>query len=142
MSTSLVRKSLDILGCDDDDVKRGRKRRAKKSEGVLDLIPANQRIHNNKKGKKEQNICPSRSKKIGIKEAKLRLSTKIDETDKNIERLLLLSGNRIDPETSEKLLKRALKRRYVLKETEPAESEQTAFTEEDFKQFEKEYQVA
>ena len=37
------------------------------------------------------------------------------------------------------LLTRALKKKYVPKEKKSKESETTAFTEEDFKKFEKEY---
>lgn len=37
------------------------------------------------------------------------------------------------------LLSRALRKRYIPKEKKPKEPEATAFTEEDFKKFEKEY---
>lgn len=48
-------------------------------------------------------IVISRVSKTTIEEAKLKLSKKTDKTEKNIERLLLLSSNRIDPETSDKV---------------------------------------
>ncbi|XP_012261927.2 active regulator of SIRT1-like [Athalia rosae] len=139
MSTSLVRQSLDIVGVD-DDVRAARKKKPGKSQDILHMIPQNHRLLN-KQGKKEAKTAINCTAKTTIGKARQKLNQKSDQTEKNIKQLLLLSSNRIDPETSDKLLNRALTRRYIPKNNEPEVPEETAFTEEDFKKFEKEYHL-
>lgn len=74
-----------------------------------------------------------------MEEAKKRQSSRVDPTEENVKRLLRLSSQTLDPETSEHLFGRALKKSYVPKEPLQPEEEKTAFTEEDFKKFEEEY---
>lgn len=136
MSKFLVQKSLELLDFD-KEVKQGKVKKRKRDKGIFDLIPVNHRLTSNR-SKSNKNIVIERSSKLNINEAKKRLEAKSDPTEENIKKLLLLGNNRIDPETADRLIERAVKKRYLLKE-DPKEEETTAFTEEDFKNFEKEY---
>ncbi|XP_043288056.1 active regulator of SIRT1-like [Venturia canescens] len=138
MSKSLVRTSLELFGYENDLTKDTKKRRRKRSEGALDLIPVNHRIvlKNNKK----ETVKLHRTGGPSFREVEGRRSLNVDSTEKNIERLLLLSGQKINQETSEKLMRRAAKKSYESAAQNKSETEEsTAFTEEDFKKFEEEY---
>ena len=76
--------------------------------------------------------------KLTVHEAKKHLESKVDPTEENVRKLLLLSSSHLDFETSEKLINRALTKSHPKKEKK-REPESTAFTEEDFATFEKEY---
>ncbi|XP_016841385.1 nicotinamide riboside kinase isoform X2 [Nasonia vitripennis] len=139
MSNALVRKSLELISFETDVIKDKRKKKKTKSSGALDLIPVNHRIISKNK-KKGSTVLLKRSSKITVYDAKKQLETKSDPTEENVKRLLLLSGNRLDSDTSEKLLSRASKKLiHKKKEEKPVEEERTVFTEEDFKKFEAEY---
>ncbi|KAF3428459.1 hypothetical protein E2986_08104 [Frieseomelitta varia] len=141
MSNSLVRKGLEILGYE-NHVKQGYKKKKKrkhiKYKGSLDLIPSKHRILS-KTDKTDLSTILGQSSRVTVYETQKKLAAQKDLTDENVERLLTFSNNRIDPNTTNKLLTRALKKKYVPKEKKSKESETTAFTEEDFKKFEKEY---
>ncbi|XP_033350753.1 active regulator of SIRT1-like [Bombus vosnesenskii] len=138
MSNSLVRKGLDLLGYEKSVKQEKKKRKHVKYKGSLDLIPPKHRIFS-KNDKTDLGTILGRSSKVTVYETQKKLAAKVDPTDENVQRLLLLSTNRIDPNTTNKLLSRALRKRYIPKEKKPKEPEATAFTEEDFKKFEKEY---
>lgn len=141
MSNSLVHKSLELLSYEKDTHKEQKKRKKRKDaryKGVLDLIPTKHRIIS-KHDKTDFDTVLARSSKTTVYETQKRIATQQDPTDKNVQRLLLLSSNRIKPETASKLLHRAVKKRYTQRQEKPKEPEETAFTEEDFKKFEQEY---
>ncbi|CAD1480140.1 unnamed protein product, partial [Heterotrigona itama] len=80
------------------------------------------------------------SSRVTVYETQKKLAAQRDPTDENVKRLLIFSNNHINPDTTNKLLTRALKKKYIPKEKpKEAPEETTAFTEEDFKKFEKEY---
>jgi len=134
MSNSLVRASLELFGYENTLKQDKKKRRKNKSKGPLDLIPINHRVIG--KTSKNEAITLKRSSKITVHEAKKRLQSKVDPTEENVKTLLLLSGSKIEPDTASKLFNRALKIDEPAKKTA---EETTAFTEEDFENFEKEY---
>ncbi|GAB1866285.1 Active regulator of SIRT1 [Camponotus japonicus] len=137
MSTSLVHKSLELLNYEEDlrkELKKRRKCKDTRYKGVLDLIPTQHRIIS-----KHDKTDFARSSKTTVYETQKRIAAQQDSTDKNVQRLLLLSSNRINSETANKLLQRAVKERYIHQQEKPKESEETVFTEEDFKKFEQEY---
>ncbi|KOC60065.1 Active regulator of SIRT1 [Habropoda laboriosa] len=138
MSNSLVRKGLELLGYEKGIKQEKKKRKHIKYKGTLDLIPAKHRILS-KNDKTDLGTILGRSSKVTVYETQKKLATREDPTDKNVQRLLMLSTNRIDQDTANKLLDRAVKQRYIPKARKPKESETTAFTEEDFKKFEQEY---
>ncbi|CAK9806750.1 Active regulator of SIRT1 [Anthophora plagiata] len=138
MSNSLVRKGLELLGYEKSVKQEKKKRKHIKYKGTLDLIPAKHRILF-KNAETDLGTILGRSSKVTVYETQKKLATQEDPTDKNVQRLLMLSTNRIDQETSSKLLDRAIKKRYIPKAQKPKEPETTAFTEEDFKKFEQEY---
>lgn len=142
MSNSLVHKSLELLGYEKDSQKEQRKRKRRKDirryKGVLDLIPTKHRIVS-KNDKTDLNTILERSSKTTVYETQKRLAIQKDPTDENVQRLLLLSSNLINPGTANKLLQRAVGKRYIKQQEKLKESEETAFTEEDFKKFEQEY---
>lgn len=138
MSNSLVRKGLELMGCEKSIKQERKKRKHIKYKGTLDLIPPKHRILS-KNDKTDLGTIFGRSSKITVYETQKKLAAQKDSTDKNIQKLLILSNNRIDPNTTNKLLERALKKKYIPEVKKPKESETTAFTEEDFKKFEKEY---
>ncbi|XP_012229412.1 active regulator of SIRT1-like [Linepithema humile] len=141
MSNLLVHKSLELLGYEKDlhkEHKKKKKRKNIKYKGVLDLIPAKHRI-TSKNDKTDLGTILGRSSKTTVYETQKRIATQQDPTDENVQRLLLLSNNRINPETASKLLHRAVKKKYSPQEEKPKEPEKTVFTEEDFKKFEQEY---
>ncbi|XP_051174685.1 uncharacterized protein LOC127290253 [Leptopilina boulardi] len=133
MSNSLVQKSLDILNSE-KVVKQGKVRRADK--GILDLIPVNHRL-TSKRSKSRKDIL-KRPNRVTVYEAKKQLEVKSDPTEENIKKLLSFGKTTIDFKTADKLLERALRKRYISKE-EVKETETTVFTEEDRKKFELEY---
>ncbi|CAL1676506.1 unnamed protein product [Lasius platythorax] len=141
MSNSLVHKSLELLGYEKDLHKEQKKRKKRKDtryKGVLDLIPTKHRIIS-KHEKTDFGTVLTRSSKTTVYETQKRIAAQQDPTDENVQRLLLLSSNRINPETTNKLLHRAVRKRYIQQKKKPKEPEETAFTEEDFKKFEQEY---
>ncbi|XP_072753686.1 uncharacterized protein [Anoplolepis gracilipes] len=141
MSNSLVHKSLELLSYEKNPQKEQKKRKKRKDvryKGILDLIPTKHRIIS-KHDNTDSDTVLVRSSKTTVYETQKRIATHQDPTDENIQRLLLLSNNRINPETANKLLHRAVKKRYTRQQEKPKESEETAFTEEDFKKFEQEY---
>ncbi|KAF7991338.1 hypothetical protein HCN44_002900 [Aphidius gifuensis] len=136
MSASLVYASLDLVDAD-NNLNKDKKKKSCKSRGALDLIPLNHRLTNNKKGKKS---IIQRSSKINVHEAKKQIQQYKDPTNDNVQRLLLLSSSKINPDVSDKIIERALKRRIIKKEVKKVEEEvKTVFTEEDFQNFEAEY---
>ncbi|XP_018303446.1 active regulator of SIRT1 [Mycetomoellerius zeteki] len=140
MSNSLVHKSLELLGYEEDLQREQRKKKKRKDiryKGALDLIPTKHRIIS-KNDKTDLDTILGRSSKTTVYETQKRLATQKDPTDENVQRLLLLSSNRIDAKTANNLLQRAVGKRYIQQE-KPKKSEETAFTEEDFKNFEQEY---
>lgn len=141
MSKLLVHKSLELLGYDKDlhkEQKKKKKRKSMKYKGALDLIPAKHRIIS-KNDKTDLGTILKRSSKTTVYETQKRIATQQDPTDENVQRLLLLSSNRIKPKTVNNLLRRAVKKKYIPQQQKPKEPEETAFTEEDFKKFEQEY---
>ncbi|KYM90398.1 hypothetical protein ALC53_01830 [Atta colombica] len=140
MSNSLVHKSLELLGYEEDSQREQRKKKKRKDiryKGALDLIPIKHRIIS-KNDKTELDTILGRSSKTTVYETQKRLATLKDPTDENIQRLLLFSSNRINAETANNLLQRAVGKKYIQQE-KFKKSEETAFTEEDFKNFEQEY---
>lgn len=80
--------------------------------------------------------------KITIKQAKNTIIRKKDKISENVRKLLLMqSAPKLSDEATETLLRRARTQRYVIPEKKPVEESTTAFTEEDFLKFEKEYFV-
>ncbi|KZC13481.1 PREDICTED: active regulator of SIRT1-like [Dufourea novaeangliae] len=138
MSNSLVRKGLELLGYEKNIKQEKKKRKHIKYKGTLDLIPTKHRILS-KNDKTDLGTVLGRSSKVTIYETKKRLAAQEDPTNENVQRLLMLSSNHIDSNTTDKLLNRAVKKRYIPKKEKPKEPEVTAFTEEDFKMFEQEY---
>lgn len=138
MSNSLVRKGLELLGYEETLKQEKRKRKHTKYKGALDLIPPKHRILS-RNDKTDLGTILGRSSKVTVYETKKKLATAKDPTDENVQRLLMLSTNRIDSKLADKLLDRAVKKRYIPKKEKPKEPEATAFTEEDFKKFEQEY---
>lgn len=138
MSNSLVRKGLELLGYEKGVKQEKKKRKHVKYKGTLDLIPPKHRILS-KNDKTDLGTILGRSSKVTVYETKKKLAAQEDPVNENVQRLLMLSTNRIDPNTANKLLNRAVKKRYIPKSKKPKEPEATAFTEEDFKKFEKEY---
>ncbi|KAG7205427.1 hypothetical protein KM043_007420 [Ampulex compressa] len=138
MSNSLVRKGLELLGYDNDPKQEKKKRKYTKYKGALDLIPTKHRIIS-KNDTTDLGSILGRSGKTTVYETRKRITARKDPTEENVRRLLTLSSSRIDPETADKLLNRAVKKRYIPKEEKPKETEKTVFTEEDFKKFEEEY---
>ncbi|XP_043486140.1 active regulator of SIRT1-like [Polistes fuscatus] len=139
MSNSLVRKSLELSGY--NDFKKEKKKKKNKHngyKGTLELIPAKHRIVSSKEKTNINNIF-GWSKKVNIEEAKKRLESKKDLTEENVQNLLLLSSNHLDQHMVDKVLKRAVEKRYTKKLKKKKKQESTVFTEEDFKKFEEEY---
>ncbi|XP_033209138.1 active regulator of SIRT1-like [Belonocnema kinseyi] len=136
MSNSLVHKSLELLEYE-QEIKQGKSKKRSKNKGILDLIPTNHRLTSKRKKSKTETPV-NRSSRLNIYEAKKRLEAKTDPTEGNIKKLLLLGNSRLDSETADKLIERAVKKRYIHKE-EKREEQTTVFTEEDFKKFEQEY---
>ncbi|KYN32233.1 hypothetical protein ALC56_13611 [Trachymyrmex septentrionalis] len=140
MSNSLVHKSLELLGYEEDSQREQRKKKKRKDiryKGALDLIPTKHRIIS-KNDKTDLDTILNRSSKTTVYETQKRLATLKDPTDENVQRLLLFSSNRINAETANILLQRAVGKKYIQQE-KLKKSEETAFTEEDFKNFEQEY---
>lgn len=133
MSNSLVQKSLEILNSE-KPVKQGKIKRTDK--GILGLIPVNHRL-TSKRDKSRKDIL-KRPNRVTVYEARKQLEVKSDPTEENIKKLLSLGKTNIDSETAEKLLQRAVKKRYIYKE-EKQKEETTVFTEEDRRKFEAEY---
>lgn len=138
MSNTLVRKGLELLGYEKLSKQEKKKRKHVKYKGALDLIPAKHRVLS-KNDQTDLGTVLGRSSKVTVYETQKRLAVREDSVDKNVQRLLKLSTNRIDPNIANKLLTRATRKRYVPKIEKPKERETTAFTEEDFKKFEEEY---
>ena len=138
MSNSLVRKGLELLGYEKTVKQEKKKRKHTNYKGTLDLIPAKHRIVS-KNDKTDLGTILGRSSKVTVYETKKKLTAQENSTDKNVKKLLVLSNNRMDPNTVNKLLDRAVKKRYIPKPHKSKGPETTAFTEEDFKKFEKEY---
>ncbi|XP_031839848.1 uncharacterized protein LOC116430193 [Nomia melanderi] len=138
MSNLLVRKGLEILGHEENLKQEKKKRKHVKYKGTLDLIPPKHRILS-KDDKTDLGTILGRSSKITVYETKKKITGLKDPTDENVEKLLMLSTNRIESNTAEKFLNRATKKKYISKKQKPKEPEATAFTEEDFKKFEQEY---
>ncbi|KAL2714426.1 active regulator of SIRT1-like isoform X1 [Vespula squamosa] len=139
MSNSLVRKSLELSGY--DDMKKEKKKKKHNGyKGTLELIPTKHRIISSKEKTNINNIL-GLSNKVSVYEAKKQLETKKDLIEENVQNLLLLSSNCLDQHTVDKVLKRAVKKRYIPKEKKKTKQESTAFTEEDFKKFEQEYVI-
>ncbi|TGZ46007.1 uncharacterized protein [Temnothorax longispinosus] len=141
MSNSLVHKSLELFGYEKDLQKEQRKKKKRKDiryKGALDLIPTKHRVIS-KNDKTDLGTILGRSSKTTVYETQKRLATQKDPTDDNVQRLLLLSSTRINPGTANNLLERAVGKRYIQRQEKPKESEETAFTEEDFNKFEREY---
>ncbi|XP_012528697.1 uncharacterized protein LOC105832367 [Monomorium pharaonis] len=143
MSNSLVHKSLELLGYEKEGLRTEQKKKKKKRKnirykGVLDLIPIKHRIipKNNNTG---IDTILSRSSKTTVYETQKRLGAQKDPTDENVQRLLLLSSNRINSGTANNLLQRAVGEKYIQDQQKSKELEQTAFTEGDFEKFEQEY---
>ncbi|XP_014215705.1 active regulator of SIRT1 [Copidosoma floridanum] len=142
MSNALVRKSLELLGYETAINKGTSKKKKNKSSGVIDLIPTNHRILSKNK-KKGSSYVLKRTSKTTVYQVKQQLKSKIDPTEDNVQRLLLLGSNKLDPETTDKIFSRAVKKPYKSKTKEEKlkeeEENRTAFNEEDFKKFEEEY---
>ncbi|XP_074111579.1 uncharacterized protein LOC141535518 [Cotesia typhae] len=136
MSNSLLRASLEIINTG-DDVKLDKKKK-KKANDILGLIPANHRI--NKKIKKDSSVF-THNRKVTINEARKKLADKKDLTEENIEKLLHLSSFSVNREVATKLIERAVSKRAVVEKEKIKEEEATAFTEEDFAKFEEEFML-
>ncbi|XP_032664458.1 active regulator of SIRT1-like [Odontomachus brunneus] len=143
MSKSLVHKSLEYdeidLRPNTDKKKKKKKHPAKDTlyKGVLDLIPARHRF-TSEEDKAVLSTILGRSGRVTVYEVQKRLATQKDPTEENVQRLLSLKTNQLKSEMSNKLLQRAVKKKYIKKQEKPKE-EATAFTEEDFKMFEQEH---
>lgn len=135
MSNSLVRKSLELSGYEDIR-KNKKKKRHNGYKGALELIPVKHRIISPKE-KTNINAVLGRLSKATVYEVKKQLESKQDSTEETVQNLLLLSSNRIDRTTVDKVLKRAGK--IAPEEKKDVKEESTVFTEEDFKKFEEEY---
>lgn len=142
----------------------------KKSTSAFELIPENQRLIKISKDRKTQEksmsihvdlafvlnkfICAfsfscsakfnelKQKPKMTIKQAKNKINRSKDRISENVRKLLMLqSAVKLSDEATETLLRRARSQRYVIPEQKAAEDSSTAFTEEDFLKFEKEYFV-
>lgn len=133
----MVRKSLELLGYEDSNYEK-RKKKRNKSGGTLELIPARHRLVS-RQNKSELITALGRPGKASVYEAQKRRATQRDPTTENVEKLLLLSTKRGDSGTVDQLLDRAVQKRCVPKKEQPKEPESTVFTEEDFEKFEEEY---
>ncbi|OAD52588.1 Active regulator of SIRT1 [Eufriesea mexicana] len=138
MSNLLVRKGLELLGYEKNVKQEKRKKKHTKYKGTLDLIPPKHRILS-KNDKTDLGTILGRSSKVTVYETQKKLAVQEDPTDENVQRLLMLSNNCIDPDTTNKLLNRAVKKRYIPEAKKLKKPETTVFSDEDFKKFEKEY---
>lgn len=59
--------------------------------------------------------------------------------DENLRKLLMLSGVKLDATTTDRLVRRAQNKRYIIDVEKPAEESASVFTDEDFAKFEREY---
>ncbi|XP_076383942.1 uncharacterized protein LOC143258751 [Megalopta genalis] len=138
MSDSLVNKGLELLGYERTLNQEKKKQNHTKYQDTLDLISSKHKIIS-RNNKIDLATIFKRSRKVSIYETKKKLASEKDLTDKNVERLLMLSKNRINTNVTVKLLDRAVKKKCIPKKEEPKEPETTEFTEEDFMKFEQEY---
>ncbi|XP_011311358.1 uncharacterized protein [Fopius arisanus] len=130
MSYSLVRASLDLVEFETDVNPDKKKKKKKRQNGVLNLIPAHQRLP--QKGK------ITRSSRLNSQSQQKSLRNTKKSIQDNVQRLLSLSSRKLDGETAEKLFNRAVKQ-PVRRNRKPQEQQTTAFTEEDFAKFAAEY---
>lgn len=79
--------------------------------------------------------------KSAIEQAHEYLRNGKNRADENLKKLLLFSGSsKLDAETTDKLIRRAQNRKYVIAVPKTAAADEaTAFTDEDFEKFEREY---
>ncbi|KAK0090728.1 hypothetical protein PV325_006287 [Microctonus aethiopoides] len=129
--------SLELVDLE-TDVKHEKKKK-NRSKNVLHSVSNNTRIVKNKK-RELPIVCREFHSKISKQtDMKKGLTQKKNLTETNVQRLLLLSSNHIDSNTADKLFDRAVKRLPASLNKEREEEEKTAFTEEDFQNFAKEY---
>ncbi|KAK0180482.1 hypothetical protein PV327_006119 [Microctonus hyperodae] len=136
MSISLNRMSLELIDLE-TDVKQEKKKK-NRSKNVLHLMLNNTRIIKNKKKESPIIYRQFHSKINKHTDIEKQLTQKKNLTEANVHRLLLLSSNHIDSNTADKLFERAVKR-VPAPPNKECEEEKTAFTEEDFQNFAKEY---
>lgn len=80
-----------------------KKRKHTNYKGTLDLIPAKHRIVS-KSDKTDLGTILGRSSKVTVYETQKKLTVQKDPTDKNVQKLLVLSKNRMDPNTVNKVI--------------------------------------
>lgn len=75
-----------------------------------------------------------------VKQVQNKINRSKDKISDNVRKMLLLdSAVKMSDDTAETLIRRARTGRYVIPEPKPAADTTTAFTEEDFLKFEREY---
>ncbi|XP_077297528.1 uncharacterized protein LOC143919185 isoform X2 [Arctopsyche grandis] len=137
MSSSLLRRSLQLA---DAEPRHSGRKKDKKSKGVFDIIPDHHRTVKSvgAGGKIEKrkiyNVSESSSR---TRQSKKASSESIVE--ENLKKLGILGSHSIDSNIANKLVKRAQRGRAVIEIEEEKPEEGTAFTEEDFQKFEREY---
>lgn len=81
-------------------------------------------------------------KKVTIEEAQRNIKSSSQKVEDNLQKLLKLGlSSKLDKDTSDKIARRALSRHYIIPEEKKVVEEESVFTEEDFKNFEKELYV-
>ncbi|KAJ3664404.1 hypothetical protein Zmor_008579 [Zophobas morio] len=142
MSSALVQKALQIV--DPDFHKQSKGKTHQSTKNVFGLIPEKQKITKNiiRKGHKEKVGVLSISKKLTVTEARKLIKSKDEILKENLKKLKQIQGActiELDKETTEKILERAVTKRPVKAKKKTKKAQKTAFTEEDFKNFEEEY---
>lgn len=168
-SLQIVEETLNVNKINTNIKHKKLNKRKVNTSSTFDLIPENQRLIKvsiNKKTKEKSkceiiydnfqiSIFPmvylyfaakinemKQKQKITIKQAKHKLNRGKEKISENLRKILMMdSAVKMSDEATDTLLRRARTQRYVIPEQKPAEESTTAFTEEDFLKFEKEYFV-
>lgn len=123
MSVSLVKKSLDLVSTHDSSVQKKKKnlkpiKKAKQPDGKSNAVKVVERIREKSKQENSQ-----------------------DKIESNVQRLLRLSQTETLHKKLENKLIDKITKSKTKKECDKKKKQQSAFTEEDFAKFEKEYFV-
>uniref|UniRef100_A0A1A9W5D4 Uncharacterized protein n=1 Tax=Glossina brevipalpis TaxID=37001 RepID=A0A1A9W5D4_9MUSC len=137
MSTKLLKQSIEIL---EEDLQQASNKKVRQSEDLKDKGNCSKfqskkeltlnNTFKNKHGKQRE------KKNILVIREELKTSNK--RAEENVKRLLALSMNAVKVKDADKIVQRAHEGRYVGK-IPPKVEQESIFTEEDFRAFEKEY---
>lgn len=78
-------------------------------------------------------------KQKSVEDARNYIKSSQNRLDANVQKLLKLNCTAINSDMAEKLVRRAKSKHYIIPEEKPKVDEPSVFTEEDFKNFEKEF---